>query len=150
MKALAKLCRCILALSLTVPPLALGQCSGPSTSPTHLVSSGSCGTTVWELAYSFKGTTVIQSSDYSPAGSCGGQYYDCNCEWVGSYQKPGSVSGVVIVNGSGWDVYWNATNYNVIYHDVPCSSSSLCCNNATDTAATTYTTYNIDQKFLTC
>lgn len=143
-------CRLILALSLAAPPMAFGQCSPPGTTPTTRLSSGSCGSSVWQLGYVWMGSTYIRSSNYSPAGSCGGNYYDCNCEYIGSYNVEGSVEGVVIQSGNGYEVSWTAINYNTIYHDVPCSSSSVCCNNATDTPATTFTLKDIDQVFLTC
>jgi len=154
MKMLTGLCRCILALSLTVPQMAFGQCSSsPNLSPTYQVGAGSCGSTAWQVGYTWKGSTTIEYSSYSPAGTCGGNYYDCNCNYVGISDYSGNVTYAVVQTESdgipGYNVKWTSKQYKPIERDVACSSSSLCCNNATDTAPSTYTD-QIAEVFLTC
>lgn len=143
----------MLVLLLLTPPPGLTQCqSQPDTSPTHLIGTGSCGSTTWQVGYTYKSNTTILFYQYSPAGTCGGDDYQCDCSYKSYYQLQGNVTVSSILTQedgyNGYDLKWISTQDNPIQR-VACTEGYACCTNANDATPTMYKE-QIAEDFVIC
>ena len=69
-----------------------------------LTSTGGCGATTWHASYTYSpagGGTATQSvTDYSPAGVCYGNHYDCDDHFMRSVVVQGCI-GMINSNSNG-------------------------------------------------
>lgn len=135
---------CVLLLASTFQSINGTPCSSSRPNPSAtLVKIAACGATYWSVQYS--ATDVDNNpynqqvtASYTPRGTCGGSFYDCDDHWVYFYTKQGSVNQGAVVGTGPWELIWASTEYNDPVNG-GCQPSDCCPTCSSQAAPTTYT-----------
>jgi hypothetical protein len=139
---------------LVTAPVIRAQCSNSPVDAKELTQSLSCGSRTWSLKYSYAGQIYTVVYAYSPAGTCGGNRYGCDCGYQGYWEDAGDMQSMTRIltdedGNPGYDIFWNSTEHNSP-HIEACNPNAGCCpNNGQEVKGSDFS-FMVGEVFVPC